>query len=161
MGRRRRTFRLFPLQLSQEYLSQVIISHNAEFISTLCQWHLILVQLYSFFSGPEIWNIEAGRMTHKGKAAVVEDAFIDNRSPKGSRANTPARSRIQTPTASVAGTPVGSGDEHQATSQTPAVKKKKKQTRNQLKVQEERRRLRKLKLLTEGGPRPEDTDDEA
>ncbi|KAF7376297.1 hypothetical protein MSAN_00045100 [Mycena sanguinolenta] len=36
--------------------------------------------------------------------------------------------------------------------------KKKKLTRNQLKAQEERRRLRKLAWLTHGGPKPEDTD---
>merc|ERR1712166_1428421 len=38
----------------------VCISHNAEFVGALC---------------PEIWNVEAGRLIHKGKAAVVEDAF--------------------------------------------------------------------------------------
>ena len=41
---------------------------------------------------------------------------------------------------------------------TPPVKKKKKLTRNQLKAQKERRRVRKLNWLTFGGPKPEDTD---
>lgn len=110
-----------------------------------------------FSSGPEIWNVNAGRVSHQGKVALVEDAFLDGKSPKGSGTNTPVRSRLQTPSTSVAGTPVGSGDEASA---APIVKKKKKMTRNQLKAQEERRRLRKLRWLTEGGPKPEDTDDE-
>ncbi|KAG6850942.1 hypothetical protein H0H93_005811 [Arthromyces matolae] len=121
----------------------VIISHNEEFVSALC---------------PEIWHVNAGRMTHQGKAAIVEDAFQDGKSPKGSGTNTPVRSRLHTPSASAAGTPVASGDE--ATPTAPIVRKKKKMTRNQLKAQEERRRLRKLRWLNEGGPRPEDTDDE-
>lgn len=96
-------------------------------------------------------------MTHQGKAAVVEDVFLDARSPKGSGTNTPVRSRLQTPVASVTGTPVGSGDED-ARNPKPPIKRKKKLTRNQQKAQEERRRLRKLHWLTVGGPKPEDTD---
>ncbi|KAJ7079100.1 P-loop containing nucleoside triphosphate hydrolase protein [Mycena belliarum] len=120
----------------------VIISHNNEFVSALC---------------PEIWNVDAGRMTHQGKAAVVEDAFLDSKSPKGSGNNTPARSRLGTPAASANGTPVGSGAEDNG-SPKPFAKRKKKMTRNQMKAQEERRRLRKLHWLTHGGPKPEDTD---
>ncbi|KAJ3989849.1 P-loop containing nucleoside triphosphate hydrolase protein [Lentinula detonsa] len=117
----------------------VIISHNHEFVSALC---------------PETWHVEDGRMTHKGKAAVVEDAFLDK---KGSGASTPVRSRIQSPSQSTNGTPVVSGAEDNGT-RTPPIKKKKKMTRNQIKTQEERRRLRKLAWLTHGGPKPEDTD---
>lgn len=105
------------------------------------------------FSGPEIWNVDNGRLTHQGKAAIVEDAFLDK---KGSGANTPMRSRIQSPIASNNGTPAGSGAEDSSGSKV--VKKKKKVTRNQQKAQEERRRLRKLQWLTDGGPKPEDTD---
>ncbi|RDB25179.1 mRNA export factor elf1 [Hypsizygus marmoreus] len=123
----------------------VIISHNNEFVSALC---------------PEIWNVEAGHMTQQGKVAVVEDAFLDARSPKGSGTNTPVRSRLQTPVASAAGTPVASGDEGAGAAKVPVIRKKKKMTRNQVKAQEERRRLRKLRWLTDGGPKPEDTDDE-
>jgi len=123
----------------------VIISHNEEFVTALC---------------PEIWNVDGGRMTHKGKIAVVEDAFTI-KSPKGSGANTPARSRLQSPAASTNGTPAGSGAEDKAGTATPPIKKKKKQTRNQMKAQEERRRLRKLHWLTHGGPKPEDTDSDA
>ncbi|EIW83146.1 hypothetical protein CONPUDRAFT_81207 [Coniophora puteana RWD-64-598 SS2] len=119
----------------------VIISHNHEFVSALC---------------PEIWNVEGGRMTHQGKAAVVEDAFADAKSPKGSGTNTPIRSRVQSPAVSTNATPAGSGAEDG--SAVASIKKKKKPTRNQMKAQEERRRLRKLAWLTNGGPRPEDTD---
>lgn len=99
-------------------------------------------------------------MTHKGKAAIVEDAFAV-KSPKGSGANTPARSRLQSPVASAQATPAGSGTEDKAGTTTPPVKKKKKLTRNQQKAQEERRRLRKLAWLTHGGAKPEDTDSDA
>ncbi|KAI0035881.1 P-loop containing nucleoside triphosphate hydrolase protein [Vararia minispora EC-137] len=129
----------------------VIISHNEEFVNALC---------------PEIWHVNAGRVTHKGKTAVVEDAFATPKSRSG--AATPARSRGQTPVgsavASAAGTPAGSGAEDAAAptnGDVPQPKiKKKKLTRNQLKVQEERRRLRKLNWLTHGGPKPEDTDED-
>ncbi|KAF9051114.1 hypothetical protein BDZ89DRAFT_525184 [Hymenopellis radicata] len=118
----------------------VIISHNNEFVSALC---------------PEIWNVDAGRMTQQGKAAIVEDAFLDK---KGSGTSTPVRSRLHTPVASAAGTPAGSGAEDGGSPAPGPIRKKKKLTRNQQKAQEERRRLRKLHWLTHGGPKPEDTD---
>jgi len=121
----------------------VIISHNEEFVNALC---------------PEIWNISDGRMTHKGKAAVVEDAFAGFKSPRGSGSNTPVRSRVQSPAASAAGTPVASGAEDKGTSAIPGMKKK-KLTRNQVKAQEERRRQRKLHWLQFGGPKPESDED--
>lgn len=107
-------------------------------------------------AGPEIWNVDAGRMTHKGKAAVVEDAFLDIKSPRGSGNNTPTRSRTQTPAGSTQGTPVGSGTEDMTGSSI--IMKKKKMTRNQLKAQEERRKERKFNWLNFGGPKPEDSD---
>ena len=110
-------------------------------------------------SGPEIWNISEGRMTHKGKAAVVDDAFADFKSPKGSGSNTPVRSRVQSPAASASATPAASGAEDKGALSVPGVKKK-KLTRNQLKAQEERRRLRKLNWLQQGGPKPDDTDED-
>lgn len=112
--------------------------------------------LLTLFSGPEIWNVDNGRITHQGKAAVIEDAFLDVKSSKGSGFSTPVRSRLQTPIASTAGTPVVSGAEDGGVK--PMIKKKKKMTRNQMKAQEERRRLRKLRWLSDGGPKPEDTD---
>lgn len=97
-------------------------------------------------------------MTHKGKAAVVEEAFADIKSPRGSGANTPVRSRMHSPAASAAATPAASGTEDKGTPGVPGMKKK-KLTRNQMKAQEERRRLRKLHWLQFGGPKPEDSDD--
>jgi elongation factor 3 len=129
-------------------------------VNALCQYHTYLRTYTRLISmlGPEIWNISEGRMTHKGKAAVVEDAFGDFKSPKGSGSNTPVRSRVQTPVASAAGTPAASGAEDKG-SAVPVMKKK-KLTRNQLKVQEERRRQKKLNWLQFGGPKPEDTDED-
>lgn len=111
-------------------------------------------RLTPHFAGPEIWNVEAGRVTHKGKKPVIEDAF----NKKGSGMNTPVRSRVQTPSASASATPVGSGAEN-GKEGVPVVRKK-KPTRNQMKAQEERRRLRKLHWLTHGGIKPEDTDED-
>ena len=111
-----------------------------------------------FATGPEIWHVNAGRISHQGKAAVIEDAFSTAKSPRGSGHNTPARSRLQTPAGSAAVTPAGSGAEDKGVASTPPLKKKKKMTRNQVKAQEERRRVRKLNWLTFGGPKPEDTD---
>ena len=137
----------------------VIISHNNEFVSALCMSHQVAIfpffRLTPRFTGPEIWNVEAGRVTHKGKKPLIEDAFSDK---KGSRVNTPVRSRAQTPSVSANATPAGSGAENSKEG-LPTVKKK-KLTRNQMKVQEERRRLRKLHWLTHGGPKPEDTDED-
>lgn len=142
-----------------KFFFQVIISHNNEFVSALCRLHSWILTFVSSneAKGPEIWNVDAGRLTHQGKAAVIEDAFAD-KTPKGSGANTPVRSRLQTPAGSVNGTPAASGAEDN--SGLRPVKKKKKMTRNQVKAQEERRRLRKLRWLQEGGLRPEDTDDD-
>jgi elongation factor 3 len=104
-------------------------------------------------------------MTHKGKVAVIDDAFLDKPGKWSTGANTPAGgSRGQTPAASAHATPAASGDEGSkpgsgvATPASGIVKKKKKLTRNDLKVQAERRRARKLHWLTFGGPKPEDTD---
>jgi len=112
------------------------------------------------FPGPEIWNVEDGRLTRQGKTVVIEDVISHSRSPKGSRTHTPALSRLQSPAQSAAGTPVASGAEETTSSAQPS-KKKKKLTRNQQKAQEERRRLRKLRWLSEGGPKPEDTDSDS
>ena len=62
------------------------------------------------YPGPEIWNVEAGKLTHQGKVAIMEDAFADAKSPKGSGANTPVRSRLQTPAGSASG-----GEEQEST----------------------------------------------
>ncbi|EUC54712.1 mRNA export factor elf1 [Rhizoctonia solani AG-3 Rhs1AP] len=121
-----------------------IISHNEEFVGALC---------------PEIWNVAAGRMTHQGKVAIIEDAFADGKfkaTPKGSPAVSARASKAPTPAASAAATPAGSGNEGSALAVPKS--KKKKLTRNQIKAQEERRRIRKPDWLAYGGPKPEDTD---
>lgn len=68
-------------------------------------------------------------MTHQGKAAIVDDAFLDAKSPRGSGNNTPASimSRRQTPNTSTNPTPAGSDAEESPSG--PIVRKKKKPTR--------------------------------
>ena len=66
----------------------VCISHNQEFVSALC---------------PEIWNVDNGRLAHKGKAAIIEDAFEDSK--PSSRAASRLASRGGTP---MAGSPAAS-----------------------------------------------------
>ncbi|RSH81523.1 hypothetical protein EHS25_006145 [Saitozyma podzolica] len=135
-----------------------IISHSTEFVTALC---------------PEIWHVDAGELTQKGKVVLVEDAFDDPSRPASrttSKAGTPrgALSKVGTP---ANGTPAGSAATSAANSGAEDAadglaklalkpKKKKKLTRNEVKAQEERRRLRKLNWLTYGGEREPDTDDD-
>jgi len=119
-----------------------IISHNLEFVNALC---------------PEIWNVEAGRLTHQGKAAVVEDAFLDVKEGK-SKPSSRLASRMASPAASAAATPAGS-DAESGKATPNSVVRKKKLTRNQMKAKEERKRQRLLNWLTHGGPKP-DSDSE-
>jgi len=116
----------------------LIISHNEEFVNALC---------------PELWNVDKGHITQKGKIAVVEDAFADAKN-KPSSTRPSARN---TPVASAAATPAGSGTEDKGGLPLPLMRKK-KPTRNQVKAKEERRKARKLHWLTFGGPKPEDSD---
>lgn len=120
-----------------------IISHSVEFVSALC---------------PEIWHVDNGELTHKGKVALVEDAFDEPSRPTSrttSKAGTPR-------TASVAGTPGTSAAPSAANSDAEGAtdslaklalkpKKKKKMTRNDIKAQEARRAKRKLDWLSYGG----------
>lgn len=123
----------------------------------------------------EIWNVEAGRLIHKGKAAVVEDAFEEMAAKEEKKANSRTASRMASRAASKAGTPVtsapasaaNSGDEDAGAAQLgpdgvpmPVVKKK-KLTRKQMKEREERRRLRTLAFLSNsipGAKRESDTE---
>lgn len=126
----------------------VCISHNEEFVGALC---------------PEIWNVDGGQLVHKGKAAVVEgDAFED-----GKRLGSGLNSKKGTPSGSKSATPLPSATNSDNETGSPAdpnmpVVKKKKLTRKQLKDREERRRMRKLKWLSDstGAPREPDTDTE-
>ena len=65
------------------------------------------------------------RLAHKGKAAVIEDAFIGAKSPRGSGYNTPLRSREQSPAASAAATHIASGAEDKGAPTVLGVRKKK------------------------------------
>jgi len=126
-----------------------IISHNLEFVNALC---------------PEIWNVDAGRLTHIGKVAIIDDAFDDVKPSRvGSRMGTPrgaatpanGTSGVNTAATSAANSAAPSdadGDVPQ-----PKLKKKKKLTRNEQKATEARRAKRKLDWLSYGGPKPEDT----
>ncbi|WVQ99133.1 hypothetical protein IAU59_006265 [Kwoniella sp. CBS 9459] len=128
-----------------------IISHSQEFVSALC---------------PEIWHVDGGELTHKGKVAIVEDAFENPSVPTSrtaSKAGTPrtipGTPGTATPGASTAASASG-GELADGVAKLMLKKKKKKLTRNEVKAQEERRRLRKLNWLTYGGEREPDTDDE-
>ncbi|WWC89603.1 uncharacterized protein L201_004528 [Kwoniella dendrophila CBS 6074] len=133
-----------------------IISHSQEFVSALC---------------PEIWHVDNGELTHKGKVALIEDAF-DNPSGANSRVaskagtprngnSTPAgTSTPGTATPSGSAAPSGTDEIVDGVAKVMLKKKKKKMTRNELKAQDERRRIRKLNWLSYGGEREPDTDDE-
>ena len=119
----------------------VCISHNQEFVSALC---------------PEIWNVDNGRLTHKGKAAVVEDAFEDSKptSRAASRLASHNGSKTASPAASTPNSAANSGDERAlgADGLPIPIVKKKKMTRKQLKDREDRRRLRTIAFLSNSLP---------
>lgn len=78
-----------------------IISHSVEFVSALC---------------PEIWHVDNGELTHKGKVALVEDAFDNPSMPNSrttSKSGTPRISRVGTPASgmSSAATSAANSDE--------------------------------------------------
>ncbi|KAI9599766.1 hypothetical protein KEM48_006692 [Puccinia striiformis f. sp. tritici PST-130] len=126
----------------------VCISHNEEFVGALC---------------PEIWNVDGGKLVHKGKAAVVEgDAFED-----GKRLGSGLNSKKGTPSGSKSATPLPSATNSDNETGSPAdpnmpMVRKKKLTRKQMKDREERRRMRKLRWLSDstGAAREPDTDTE-
>ncbi|KAK8864159.1 hypothetical protein IAR55_001405 [Kwoniella newhampshirensis] len=126
-----------------------IISHSVEFVSALC---------------PEIWHVEGGLLTHKGKVALVEDAFDDPSRPVSrvaSKAGTP-RTVPGTPGTATPGSVASTGTEEivDGVAKLMVKKKKKKMTRNELKAQAERRQKRKLDWLSYGGEREPDTSDD-
>lgn len=122
-----------------------------------------------FASCQEIWHVDAGVLTHKGKAGVVEDAFdsMDNSragsrtasrlaSRNGSKANSPASSVAP----SAANSDAEEGQTAEGSVPMPIVKKK-KLTRKQQKDRDERRRLRTIAFLSNsipGAVREPDTD---
>lgn len=128
-----------------------IISHSTEFVSALC---------------PEIWHVDNGQLTHKGKVAIIEDAFEDPSRPSSrttSKAGTARTSRVNSAAPSTAASSAANSGEEDSPAADLArlkLKTKKKMTRNDLKLQEERRRIRKANWLSYGGVREPDTDDD-
>lgn len=117
-----------------------VISHNLEFVHAVC---------------PEIWNVNAGVLAIEGKAAQIEDVEEKKVPKPGSR----AASRAASAAASAANSAATSATEDSASS-VPKPKKKKKMSRNEVKAQEERRRLRTLRFLSDStiNEREPDTD---
>ncbi|PKI84070.1 hypothetical protein MVES_002024 [Malassezia vespertilionis] len=118
----------------------IIISHNQEFISALC---------------PELWNVENGRIMSKVRTDLATDNFAD----ADSNPTTPGMETPVTPS-TAPGTAVNSGtntpahnSDDEDMSKLKAKKGKKKLTRNDKKLQEERRRLRLNNWLQYGGER--------
>ncbi|KAK0934664.1 [NU+] prion formation protein 1 [Friedmanniomyces endolithicus] len=127
----------------------VMISHNEEFVGALC---------------PEQWHVDNGRLTQKGHLAVALDRFEDSR-PGSSMASSAANSSaVSSAAPSTNGTPSGSAQVSDAEGGDMKfrAKKKKKMTRQQLKDQEVRRRLRHIEWLNsaKGTPHPPDSDAE-
>ncbi|KAK3627250.1 [NU+] prion formation protein 1 [Elasticomyces elasticus] len=124
----------------------VMISHNEEFVGALC---------------PEQWHVDNGRLTQKGHLAVSMDRFEDSR-PGSSMASSAANSSVVSSAApSTNGTPSGSAQVSEAEGDMKfKAKKKKKMTRQQMKDQEVRRRLRHIEWLNsaKGTPHPPDSD---
>jgi elongation factor 3 len=116
----------------------VMISHNNEFVGALC---------------PEQWHVENGEVVQRGNAAVDNSRFEggeDDESKESSPAPAP---------------PAGKGpraDDNDSPANIKIRIRKKKMTRNDKKLQAERRRLRYIDWLSspKGTPKPIDTDDE-
>jgi hypothetical protein len=130
-----------PFVIGPAQSSSFLITRNLSLRSVRCHTLFKSINCHthcSVYLGTEIWNVDKGRMTHKGKASVVEDAFADAKlaaksganTPAKSGVNTPAKSRNGTPAASAGATPAGSGGE--GTGSPMPKKKTKKLTRNQL-----------------------------
>lgn len=119
----------------------VMISHNNEFVGALC---------------PEQWHVENGQVAQTGTVSIDAKRFEDNKEgtpgPEGSEAS---------PSPSPA--PVKKrADDDDSPANIKVRTRKKKMTRNEKKLQVERRRLRYIDWLNtaKGTPRPPDTDDE-
>lgn len=112
----------------------VMISHNSEFVSALC---------------PEQWIVEGGRLTQKGVAQVDQTKFED-----GGNADAVGLKPVK------AASPSVTDDDSPAN--IKVKKKVKRLTRNEKKLQAERRRLRYIEWLSspKGTPKPKNSDDE-
>lgn len=123
----------------------VMISHNNEFVGALC---------------PEQWHVENGQVVQTGTVSVdskrFEDSKDDTPQPE-SGAETP-----DAPSPSPSPVPKKRADDDDSPANIKVRTRKKKMTRNEKKLQVERRRLRYIEWLNtpKGTPRPADTDDE-
>lgn len=111
----------------------VMISHNNEFVGALC---------------PEQWHVENGEVVQKGVASIDTSRFADDgESAEASPAPEPVKKRA---------------DDDDSPANIKVRTRKKKMTRNDKKLQAERRRLRHIEWLSspKGTPKPADTDDE-
>lgn len=111
----------------------VMISHNNEFVGALC---------------PEQWHVENGEVVQKGTVNIDQSRFADEtQSKEASPAPEPAKKRA---------------DDDDSPANIKVRTRKKKMTRNDKKLQAERRRLRHIEWLSspKGTPKPPDTDDE-
>jgi elongation factor 3 len=143
----------------------ICISHQMEFVDALF---------------PERWHVEDGKLLNKSRIGTLNG--LEDVNSIGDDASTPGggtpgvmspalRSKVGTPMASAApstaassnaATPAGSGDEaleDQDMSKLKGAKGRKKKSRNELKAQEERRRMRVLAFLSTGVREP-DTEEE-
>lgn len=111
----------------------VMISHNNEFVGALC---------------PEQWHVENGEVVQKGVASIDTSRFADDgESAEASPAPEPVKKRA---------------DDDDSPANIKVRTRKNKMTRNDKKLQAERRRLRHIEWLSspKGTPKPADTDDE-
>ncbi|KAK6461201.1 P-loop containing nucleoside triphosphate hydrolase protein [Scheffersomyces coipomensis] len=117
----------------------VMISHNNEFVGALC---------------PEQWHVENGEVVQKGTVDVDNSRFEDQGGDSTDGSAVPSRS--STPV------PAKRADDDDSPANIKVRIRKKKMTRNDKKLQQERRRLRHIEWLSspKGTPKPNDTDDE-
>lgn len=111
----------------------VMISHNNEFVGALC---------------PEQWIVENGKMTQKGIKEIDQSRFEDG----GNADAVGVTAKLASPSVVDDDSPAN----------IKVKQRKKRLTRNEKKVQEERRRLRYIEWLSspKGTPKPVNTDDE-
>lgn len=122
----------------------VMISHNNEFVGALC---------------PEQWHVENGKIVQKGVVGVDNSRFEDSQASESVDESDASRGSTPVPT------PVPAkkrADDDDSPANIKVRARKKKMTRNEKKLQTERRRLRYIEWLNtpKGTPRPPDTDDE-
>lgn len=115
----------------------VMISHNNEFVGALC---------------PEQWIVENGHLVTKGVAEIDQTRFEDGGNVEQVKLATELAKKAAAKTA----------DDDDSPANIKVKQRKKKMTRNDKKLQAERRRLRYIEWLSspKGTPKPVDTDDE-